>query len=189
MVSGCAISQLTSPFSSRSKRNADAPKVSEERLLEAARTDTTGQVPLSSTANNCPAFTVWPRDKMLTIYEIGRVGDGLGIQHRGEITKTARECRLSSSRIRIKYGFAGRVLLGPRGQSGPITLPLKVHVTDADRKIILTENVKVTVNVSPEAPVGYFSSVKEINFATKAGMPPGQYQLFIGFDRSHPGAG
>ncbi len=189
LVSGCAISQLTSPFSSRSKKTADAPNVSEERLLEAARTDTTGQVALAQQATGCPDFTVWPRDKMLTVYEIGRVGDGLGILHRGEITKVARECQVSSSRVRIKYGFAGRVLLGPRGQPGPVTLPLKVHVTDSQRNIVSTENTKINVNVPPDTPVGYFSAVKELSFTIKPGVAVGDYQLFIGFDRSHPGAG
>lgn len=189
LVSGCAISQLTSPFSSRSKKTAAAPNVSEERLLEAARTDTTGQVALAQQATGCPNFTVWPRDKMLTVYEIGRVGDGLGILHRGEITKVARECQVSSSRVRIKYGFAGRVLLGPRGQPGPVTLPLKVHVTDSQRNIVSTENTKITVNVPPDTPVGYFSAVKELSFTIKSGVAVGDYQVFIGFDRSHPGAG
>lgn len=188
-VAGCAISQITSPFRSDSKRATAPPTISEERLLEAAKTDTSGQVNMPSPAAGCPGFRVWPRDKMLTIYEIGRVGDGLAIRHRGEITKTARECQLSPGKVSIKYGFAGRVLLGPRGTAGNITLPLKIHVTDHTRNIITTEPLKLAVSVPPDRPVGYFSTVREISFKLQTGARPGDYTVFIAFDRSAPGAG
>ena len=58
----------------------------------------------------------------MTIYEPGRVGDGLAVMHRGEISKTARECQIEPGRITVKYGFSGRVLLGPKGKSGRVTL-------------------------------------------------------------------
>ena len=73
----------------------------------------------------------------MTIYEPGKVGDGLAVMHRGEITKTARECQIEPGRITVKYGFSGRVLLGPKGKSGRVTLPLNVFVTDAKREKIV----------------------------------------------------
>ncbi len=189
VLAGCAVSQITKSFRSKSEQPTWAPKVSEERLLEAARTDTSGQVDLASTATDCPKFTVWPRDKMLTIYEIGRVGDGLGIIHRGEITKAARECQFFTGRVTMKYGFAGRVLLGPRGQPGPITLPLKIHVTDKSQNKVVTEDVQISVTIAPDNPVGFFSAVRQISFAVPPGVPPSEYRVFIAFDRSAPGAG
>lgn len=189
LLAGCAVSQITKSFRSKSDEPSWAPTVSEERLLEAARTDTTGQVDLASTATDCPKFTVWPRDKMLTIYEIGQVGDGLAIVYRGEITKAARECQFFPGRVTMKYGFAGRVLLGPKGRPGPITLPLKVHVTDKSRNRIATEDVRISVTIAPDNPVGFFSTVREISFAVPPGVPPRDYRVFIAFDRSTPGAG
>ncbi len=67
----------------------------------------------------------------MTIYEQGRVGDGLAVMHRGEISKTARECHIEGNRITVKYGFSGRVLLGPKGRTGNVALPLQVFVADA----------------------------------------------------------
>ena len=99
--------------------SATAPvKVTEEQLLSAAKADegVTGTVAAGEIAHGCPRFVVWPRDNNVTVYEQGRVGDGLAIMHRGEITKTARECQVEPGKVTVKYGFSGRVLLGPRGK-------------------------------------------------------------------------
>lgn len=181
---------MTSPFrKDKSEAPAWNPTVSEERLLEAAKTDTTGQVDMASAAVHCPRFTVWPRDRLLTVYEVGRVGDGLAIQHRGEITKTARECQIFPDKIMVKYGFAGRLLLGPRGQPGQFTLPVKIHITDRTNNIISTQNLKLNVTITADNPIGFFSTVKQITIPLPPGTPPSDYQLFVAFDRNVPGAG
>ena len=189
LIGGCAISQITSPFRSQSSSNSWEATVTEERLLAAAKSDTSGQVDLPTAGANCPSFSVWPRDKRLTIYESGRAGDNSGVRHRGELTKTARECQIGTDKVTVKYGFAGRVLLGPKGKSGTLTLPLKVHVTDASRNIVSSEKVNVKVKIPQGMPVGYFSAVREVSFALKSGVRPGQYNVFVAFDRNAPGAG
>lgn len=188
VLSACGISQITSPFrSNENKRDLNVP-VSEASLLEAARTDTTGQVSIETAMTGCPQFKIWPRDRLLTVYEIGREGDGLAIQYRGEITKTARECRIQPNQVTVKYGFAGRVLLGPRGRPGQVQMPLKIHITDRSRNIVSSQNVTVAVTIPAGNPVGYFSAVREVSFALPPGVPPGDFKLFIAFDRSAPGA-
>jgi hypothetical protein len=75
----------------------------------------------------------WPVDRLLTIYQGGRIGDAQSIVHRGEITKLVRECQLYADRVTVKYGIAGRVLLGPKGAPGPVTMSIGIKVADADR--------------------------------------------------------
>lgn len=189
ILSACGFSQITSPF--RSKENSRGPvvAVSEAGLLEAARTDTTGQISIETAITGCPQFKIWPRDRLLTIYDIGREGDGLAIQYRGEITKTARECQIQPNQVTVKFGFAGRVLLGPRGRPGAVQMPIKVHVTDRGRNIVLTQKISIGVTIPSDNPVGYFSTVREISFTLAPGVPPGDYQLFVAFDRGTSGAG
>lgn len=188
-LSACGMSQITAPFRSKEKRQSWEPVVSEARLLEAARSDTSGQVSMETAITGCPKFTIWPRDRLLTVYDIGRVGDGLAIQYRGEITKTARECEIQPNHVVVKYGFAGRVLLGPRGRPGQVKMPVKIHLTDQTRNIVSTQDFAIDVTIPNDNPVGYFSTVRETSFALPPGVPPGDFQLFIAFDRSAPGAG
>ena len=100
-------------------------------------------------AHGCPRLSISPRGGHLTIYEDGRAGDGLAIMHRGEITKTARECQIEPGRVTVKYGFSGRVLLGPRGKGGNITLPVNVVVTDSKREKITSDTDERRASPSP----------------------------------------
>jgi len=109
--------------------------------------------------------------------------------HRGEITKTARECSMSGSQVTVKYGFSGRILLGPRGHSGPISLPINVFVTDAKRERVSTDKLRVDASVAVENPIGYFSAVRTITFDVPEGARPGEFEVYVGFDRNTPNAG
>lgn len=184
------MSQITSPFGSSEEEEVDLDAaVSEDRLLEAARTDNAGGMNMASAAANCPRFTAKPGDRLLTIYEIGRVGDGLAIRHRGEITKTARECRISSDEVNIKYGFAGRVLLGPSGSPGNYNLPVRVYVADRSNEVVASQDMRLSVNITEDNPIGYFSQVREISVPLPRGVPPSDYKVFVAFDSDAPGAG
>jgi hypothetical protein len=198
MAAGCGMSSLpgltsglgTSVFGGGSTSKSDVKKVSEDGLLSAAKAgDGTIAPNISAEAGGCPRFVVGQRDATLTIYEPGRVGDGLAILHRGEITKTARECQVEPGRVTIKYGFAGRVLLGPKGKTTSLKLPVNIVVTDAKREKIAVDSVKVDVDVAVEKPIGYFSAVRTVTVPVPEGARPGELEIQIGFDRNVPGAG
>ena len=192
---GCGVSTLTSGigggiFGGSGSKSAEAKGVSEDQLLLAAKADGgEGAGSGGEGAHGCPRFVVWPRDNNLTIYEQGRVGDGLAVMHRGEITKTARECQIENNKVTVKYGFSGRVLLGPKGRAGNITMPLNVFVTDAKREKVSTDKMKVDVSVAADKPIGYFSMVRTVSFTVPEGARPGEFEVFVGFERNVPGAG
>jgi hypothetical protein len=193
-LGGCGMSSLTSGIGGgwlgQGKSNTtETASVSQDQLLAAAKTDAATTSGMGEVAHGCPRFQVWSREGYLTIYEPGRVGDGLAVMHRGEITQTARECQIENNRITVKYGFSGRVLLGPKGKSGRVSLPLNVFVTDAKREKITTDKVKVDVDVVVDKPIGYFSIVRSVSFSIPEGSRPGEYEVYIGFDRNTPGAG
>ena len=197
-LGGCGLTSLTSGLGSSvfggdsSAQAGDATKVSEEQLLTAAKSGdgaaagTTGGIEVST---GCPKIITGTRDGNLTVYEPGRVGDGLAIVHRGEITKTARECIIEGNRVIVKYGFSGRVLLGPRGKSGPITFPVSVFVADSKREKIASDKLTVDTLVAVENPIGYFSAVRIISFDVPEGSRPGEYQVNVSFDRTTPNSG
>jgi hypothetical protein len=197
VLGGCGMSSLTSGLTtsvfgggSATPGKSDVQKVSEDQLLSAAKTgDGAAPAAIASDAGGCPRFVVGERDANLTIYEAGRVGDGLAIMHRGEITKTARECQIEPGKVTVRYGFSGRVLLGPKGKGGTIKLPVNVSVTDSKRAKVATDSLKVDVEVAVDKPIGYFSAVKAITIPVPEGSRPGEFEIFIGFDRAVPGAG
>lgn len=187
LASGCAVSTLSNPFRS-GKEDTAASVVTEDRLLETAKADAGADLPGGRSAN-CPQVVAWPRDRLLTIYQQGHVGDQLAVVHRGEITKMARECTLYSDRVVVKYGFAGRVLLGPKGGPGTVTLGVNIRVAGAQQNTLATDKMNVTTTIPPEAPAGYFSMVREIAFPIVVGTRPQDYKIFVAFERNVAGAG
>lgn len=187
---------LTSGFGSTilggGSNEAKVDSLTEEQLLSAAKADVNGGPGSLSTGAitaGCPQFVPQPREGNVTIYEDGRIGDGLAIKHRGEITKTARECIIEPGRVTVKYGFSGRVLLGPRGQSGRATFPINVSVVDAKREQVAADVMEVGVDLNVDNPISYFSAVRTITFDVAQGARPGEYQMLVAFDKKMPGAG
>jgi hypothetical protein len=177
-------------FGSKKSTNTEVGSVNEDQLLAAAKTDSGSLAGIGGTvAHGCPRFQVWSRDGYVTIYEQGKVGDALAVMHRGEITKTARECNIEPGRVTVKYGFSGRVLLGQKGKSGRVTLPISVFVSDAKREKVATDKVRIDVDVALDNPIGYFSIVRSVTFNIPEGTRPGEYEVYVGFDRNVPGAG
>lgn len=190
-TSGCGVSSLTSGFSSSSVFGGGSTPpsggVNEAQLLAEAKTGETGTI--GEVSAGCPRFVVWPRDNNVTIYEAGRVGDGQAIMHRAEITKTARECYVEQGRVTVRYGFSGRVLMGPKGVAGPVRFPVNVFVADAKREKIKTEKIEVASTVAVENPIGYFSAVQSVTFDIPEGARAGEFEVFVGFERNVPNAG
>ncbi|MFN0218746.1 MAG: hypothetical protein ACKVP4_08045 [Hyphomicrobium sp.] len=173
-------------------QKAEGGAVSEDQLLAAAKsgdTSATGSTSIGEVAAGCPRFIVAARDNHITFYEPGRAGDGLAIMHRGEITKTARECLVEPGRVTVRYGFSGRVLLGPKGKPGNVALPLNVVVNDSKRAKVAGDKVSVDVAVGLDKPIGYFSTVRTVTFDIPEGSRAGEFELIVGFDNKAAGAG
>jgi hypothetical protein len=91
--------------------------------------------------------------------------------------------------VTVKYGFSGRVLLGQKGKSGRVSLPATVFVADAKREKVVSEKVRIDVDVALDNPIGYFSVVRSVSFTIPEGSRPGEFEVYVGFDRNIPGAG
>lgn len=187
VVSGCAVSRLASPFRS-GEEDSSASAVTEDKLLETAKADTGTDFP-AGMSTHCPQVVAWPRDRLLTVYQPGHVGDQNSVVHRGEITKMARECQLYSDRVIVKYGFAGRVLLGPKGGPGTVTFGVNIRVAGTQQNTLATDKMNITATIPAGDPAGYFSMVREIAFPIVVGSRPEDYKVFVAFDRNVAGAG
>jgi hypothetical protein len=195
-LGACGMSSLTSGigggwFGSKKSTDTEVGSVNQDQLLAAAKTDNSGNLAGigGEVAHGCPRFQVWSRDGYVTIYETGHIGDALSVMHRGEITKTARECNVEPGRVTVKYGFSGRVLLGQKGKSGRVTLPATVFVSDAKREKVVSDKMRIDVDVALDNPIGYFSVVRTVTFTIPEGTRPGEFEVYVGFDRNIPGAG
>ena len=157
--------------------------VSEAAMLDAAKSSEGDGAPDGAAIRTCPQFAIWPSMQVVTVYEAGQSGDALAVMHRGEITQTARECQIDGGHVSIKYGFSGRVLLGPRGKAGHVSLPVNIALTDAHKQRIQGDSLRVEVDIAPDQPIGYFSSVRTLRFDIGEGGRTADYKLYVAFDK------
>ena len=192
-LAGCSLGSVPSfgnlggsVFGSSEKKqepSASQKVLSEDRLLPEAKQEVTALDQGAKQASLCTKFKIWDAERFLTVYDVGRYGDGLAVRYRGELTKAARECVLQPGVAHVKVGFAGRVLLGPKGQAGQVQLPLHIYLTDKKGKILKNTKIAVPVNIEQGKPIGYFSMVKKIDIPLTEGRSGKDFRLFIGFDK------
>ncbi|MEM9591789.1 MAG: hypothetical protein AAF967_10690 [Pseudomonadota bacterium] len=130
-------------------------------------------------ATSCPQVVAWPNEKLKTVYQNGHNGDANFIIYRGEITKLSRECRVYGGRVVVKYGYAGRLLLGPKGYPGSFSLPVSVKATDAYKAQVGQDRMSVRVTVPGNQTVGYFSMVREMSLPVRQGTRLQDYKIFV----------
>jgi hypothetical protein len=193
-LSACGVSQFTAPFQgglfggSKSEASEEKKPITPESLASAAESGQPNGNDLTTASIGCPNVDISSANRTITFNAPGAAADSLSVMQRGEITNTARECNPSSSGLAVKYGFSGRVLLGPKGKAGSITLPAVVTVVDGVKSTVKTEKVRVVVNIPAGADTGYFSEVREISLPMSPGVSPKTYRIYVGFDHTSPGA-
>jgi hypothetical protein len=192
MIGGCGMSMPSigdgEIFSNKKADGSSwTPIITEDSMLAAARTNSDGPIEMAA-ANGCPPIQVEGGQRYVTLFEGNRVGDTSSVINRGEITKTARECQLGGGAVQVKYGIAGRVLLGPKGKPGSVTLPVTMQVLDKAKNKVRSEPFTVTVTITKENPLAYFSLVRDVTIPMKEGSTPQDYTISIAFEKKGAGA-
>jgi hypothetical protein len=194
LLGGCGFSQMPSIgdggiFSSSKKAGPAAwtPIITEDSMLAAARMNSDGPIEMAA-ANGCPLMQVEAGQRSLTIYDGNRIGDNKAVVHQSEVTKTARECQLSGGMVQVKYGIAGRVLLGAKGKPGTINLAATIQVLDKAKNKLKSEPFTISVTITKQNPISYFAVVRDVTIAVKEGTVPQDYSISIAFDKKQAGA-
>jgi hypothetical protein len=193
-LGGCSISSMPSVgdggiFGSGKKAEAASwtPIITEDSMIAAARMNSDGPLEMAA-ANGCPLLQVEAGQRSITVYDGNKIGNSRAVIHTGEITKTARECQLAGGTVQVKYGLAGRVVLGPKGKPGTITLPVTMLIFDKTKNQLKAEPFSVNVTITKENPISYFAVVRDVTIPVKAGTVPGDYSISIAFEKSKAGA-
>ena len=132
----------------------------------------------------CPPVSVRDGTETWRVYTRGHEGDPAYLVVQGSINKTARECAFSGETgLTIKYGVAGRVLLGPQGSPGTFQLPVRAAFVRAGGESVWSELARVSVTVPPGASRADFAHVSQ-GFGYD--VPPddvlNRHVLYVGFD-------
>lgn len=111
-------------------------------------------------------------------------GEGpMELRYQGTITDVARECRIEGGNMVVRVGVEGRVLTGPRGEGGRMTLPIRIAVTKGLSQPVWSRLYQVPIEVPAGAPSVTFTQVEDgVQFALPEPTELAEYIIFVGFD-------
>ncbi|MEP0323558.1 hypothetical protein [Bauldia litoralis] len=144
---------------------------------------TTAAVPTQFLKSSyCPPIQIRAGTEAMTIYERGHDNESAFVRQQASITKTARECRVAGNELAIKIGVSGRVVAGPKGGAGSVTLPVRVAVAKqiGGAGPLYTNLFKVPVTLS--APTFGKTYQEVFNVSVPVGPQDRDLIIFVGFD-------
>ena len=109
----------------------------------------------------------------------------LSLRYQANFIRFARECALRAGNVVMKVGVEGRVILGPSGAAGPLTLPVRLAVVKEglEPRTIWTKFYMVPVVMPPGQPNVLFTHVEEdMSFPNPPGDELDKYVVYVGFD-------
>jgi hypothetical protein len=175
-VAGCSsISEVITPAE---RGVASAPQASSAAPINPAFDPSQFRI-----TGTCPRVNVLGGAETMLVYETGKQGDPAALRFQGSLTQTARECSLVGENTLIKVGVAGRVLSGPKGATGTVTLPVRVAVRRGT-DVLYSQLHQVAVNVAPPDFGAAWSKVDEMVSIPAAAADDAQ--ILVGFDTQAP---
>lgn len=131
----------------------------------------------------CPPLQLRAGTEALPVYDRGHDGEQEYVRYQAAIDKTARQCTMSGDTLTLKIGIEGRVVAGPKGGAGTMSLPLRIAAVkqSGGGKPIYTRLFKIPVTVSAPTFGADFSQVIE-NVSFRIGPEDHDIIVYVGFD-------
>jgi hypothetical protein len=135
---------------------------------------------------DCPLVDVRKGASTLSVNANERDPAATALRYQVTIGRTARQCAVVGTDMRIKVGVQGRVILGPAGGPGNIGVPLRYAVVEEgpEPRTIVTKFFLIPVTVGPDQTnVPYTHVEEDLTFPMPAvAADLDSYIIYIGFD-------
>lgn len=135
----------------------------------------------------CPKVMVQPGTAAHIVYERGHDGEPMAVRYQVRFNEFARECIDFGAEAGIRIGIAARALIGPKGQAGPVDVPVRFVVLDPDRNVVVSRVTRLRVEIPAGSNGITFTHVEELGVP----MPPDRlrgWDFRVGFETKPAGA-
>lgn len=117
-------------------------------------------------------------------WQVTEPQDG-GVRYQATLGQFSRECRFTAPDMNMRVGIQGRVLLGPKGGPGKLTVPIRLAVVEEGPapKTVWTKFYSVPVEVGERVMQVDFGLVADdVNFPRPTPALSERYIVYVGFD-------
>lgn len=127
----------------------------------------------------CPRVVLNDDSSYYRTYAKSGSKDDQDVVFQASLAETTRACMQSDTGMTVKAQVAGRLIAGPQGHAGTLSMPIRVQVKDGDQ-VLLNELVPFSATLaSADQPVQFLFS-KDISIAAN---PSATTQVVVGFDQ------
>jgi hypothetical protein len=134
---------------------------------------------------NCPAVEVRRGAATLTVGPGGE-RTAMTLKYQASFIRLARECSTVEGNMVMKVGIEGRIVLGPAGSPGPVSVPLRfavVEETPSGMRAITTKFVAIPVDVGATGNTPFVYVEEALSFPIPTPTTAlDEYLVYVGFD-------
>ncbi|MCC0044794.1 MAG: hypothetical protein H6892_10610 [Brucellaceae bacterium] len=103
-------------------------------------------VKLSELRMYCPSVQLREGTAYFNTYERGGKDDATRVVYQASIADVTRQCSKAGGMLNIRIAIAGRIVPGPKGKAGTITMPIRVAVVQGS-DVLYSQLYKHPVNI------------------------------------------
>lgn len=172
--SGNSVQQTLDPAGAQPAQTGTAVAAAEP-----ATTD--GRVTAEQLRGYCPQVTLRENTGYYSTYAKGGAEEKSpdDVIYQASIGQVTRSCSQANGMLNMKVAAAGRVVPGPKGKSGTITMPIRVAVLEGD-KVVYSQLSQHQVQVDTAAGAAQFLVTDE-NVSVPI-TPESRYRVYVGYD-------
>jgi hypothetical protein len=133
----------------------------------------------------CPGVEYRQGAATMAVNSPGAENTALSLRYQASFTQTARECILRGSNLTIKVGVQGRLVIGPAGATGSVSVPLRYALVreGSEPKTLWTKLFMVPVTIPEnQLNVPWLHIEEEMTVPRPSANEIEAYVIYIGFD-------
>lgn len=129
----------------------------------------------------CPRVSLRDGTAFYRAYTRGGDGDPSKITYQASLSDVTRSCTINEGQLTLNVVAAGRLVAGPQGKAGDVSLPIRVAVVDkVTNAVIYSELTPTTVVLSgSNLTVQFIFADPNVRIPAGAG---GESNVYVGFD-------
>ncbi len=128
---------------------------------------------------NCPQVSMLDQNAIYSAYAPGGNGDPQKLLYQASFADVTRACTANETTMTIDVVAQGRIVQGPLGKSGKVTLPIVVEVVDGD-KVISSQKISYPVDLI-DGGTQFMFRKPDVTVANQEGGPSSFVKVRLGF--------
>lgn len=131
-------------------------------------------------AGKCPQAVIRDEAAVFRTYAKGAKDDASQLTYQASLAQATRQCTTDGTNLGIHIAVQGRLVAGPMGSSGKVTLPIHVAVMD-NETALFSKTINYTAEIPPgESTTQFLFTEDDISVTGGSG---GFTVVQIGFDQ------